>query len=35
MPDIERINGKMSQGLGGKIPVSGPTAEEINEIRDI
>jgi len=35
MPDIDRINGKMSQGLGGKIQESGPTIEEIDEIRDI
>ena len=35
MPDIDRINGKMSQGLGGKIQKSGPTIEEIDEIRDI
>ena len=37
MPDIERINGKMSQSIGAGVPINGknPTIEEIDEIRDI
>ena len=34
MPDLEKINGRMSQGLGGKNN-GGASIEEIDEIRDI